>query len=82
MLQNCFRTVSLLFQQTIMPFGSNSKGEVKKMNAKLIATLIIVGVIDVAVVGLAVAPVASTTSPPNGAATGTANGGFFVWMAE
>ena len=51
------------------------------MNTKLIAALVIVGVLAVAVVGLVAAQVA--TSSPNGTATnGTPNGGFFGWMGR
>jgi len=52
------------------------------MNTQLIAALIIAGVLAIAVVGLVVAQVASTTSSPNGAATGKANVGFFGLMGR
>jgi hypothetical protein len=51
------------------------------MNTKLIAALVVAGVLAIAVVGLVAAQVV-TTSAPNGT-TGTAqNGGFFGWIGR
>ena len=51
------------------------------MNTKLIAALVIIGVLAVTVVGLVAAQVA--TSSPNGTTTnGATSGGFFGWMGR
>jgi hypothetical protein len=53
----------------------------KNMNTKLIAALVIVGVLAVTVVGLVSAQIA--TSNPNGTtANGASNNGFFGWMGN
>ena len=49
------------------------------MNTKLIAALVIVGVLVVTVVGLVAAQIATSTPNPNGT---TATGGFFGWMGR
>jgi hypothetical protein len=57
-------------------------GEVKKnMNTKLIAALVIVGVLAVTILGLVAAQIA--TSNPNGTTTNSlTNNGFFGWMGR
>jgi len=52
------------------------------MNTKLLAALIVVGVLAIAVVGLVAAQVAITSPTPNGTSTGPANGGFFGWIGR
>ncbi len=53
------------------------------MNTKLLAALIVVGVLAIAVVGLVAAQAASTTAAPNGTtSSATRNGGFFGWMGR
>ncbi len=50
------------------------------MNSKLIAALVIVGVLAVAVIGLVSAQIASTAS--NGTVNGARINGFFGWMGR
>jgi hypothetical protein len=53
------------------------------MNTKLIVSLVIVGVLAVAVVGLVSAQISTPTASPNGAIyNGAPNGAFFGWMGR
>lgn len=53
------------------------------MDTKLLAALIVVGVLAVAVVGLVAAQVVTSSPSPNGTASnGALIGGFFGWMGR
>ncbi len=69
-----------MFQRTILPFAAHSMYSGKKMNTKVIVTLVIVGVLAIAVVGMVSAQI--STSSPNGVVNGAVNRGFFGWMGR
>ena len=50
------------------------------MNTKLIAALVIVGLLAIAVIGLASAQIVKTA--PNGTPNGATTNGFFGWMGR
>ena len=52
------------------------------MNAKIIAALVIVGVLAVAVVGLVSAQIATPSPNPNGTTNTVQNDGFFGWIGR
>ena len=51
------------------------------MNTKLLAALIVAGILAIAVVGFVAAQVATTSPTPNGTSA-SANGGFFGWIGR
>jgi hypothetical protein len=76
------KTVSNLFQRTILPFEALVWVEVKvNMNVKLIAALVIVGVLAVTLVGLVAAQIA-ISNPSGTTANASTNSGFFGWMGR
>ena len=52
------------------------------MNTKLMAALVIVGVLAVTVIGLVAAQIATSTPTANGSTNETPGSGFFGWMGK